>query len=72
MGKRKQKKKKVKVEKKLEPERKVISRPNFTQMALEYRRNESKYLLEKVRKLGYLNKPKVKDVEDSGNDGDDG
>jgi hypothetical protein len=61
------KKRKPKVEKKkVEPPTK-IARPNFTQMAVEYRKNESKILLEKVRKLGYLKdrpKPKEEDGED--------
>lgn len=66
MGKKKRqskvKKKDVKVEVK-----KNIGRPNFTLLALEYRKNESKILLDKIRKLGYLKdrpKPKEEDVED--------
>ncbi len=68
MGKKKRQPKVKKQKVKTEPEKKKNSgRPNFTLIALEYRRNESKILLDKVRKLGYLKdrpKPKEKDVED--------
>lgn len=67
MGKKKRHPKVKKKDVKVEPEKKTIGRPNFTLLALEYRKNESKILLEKVKKLGYLKnkpKPKEEDVED--------